>query len=53
VANGIQNQQKLYDNYIMAIQLFYQSLNKPQFLNGWLARLKRLLPQSLIDMIKG
>ena len=36
VVNGIQNRQKLYDNYIMAIQLFYQSLNKPQFLNGWL-----------------
>jgi lysozyme family protein len=53
VANGIQNQQKLYDNYIMAIQLFYQSLNKPQFLNGWLQRLNRLLPDSLIKLIRG
>ncbi|MHB8483282.1 MAG: glycosyl hydrolase 108 family protein [Nitrospiria bacterium] len=51
VVNGIQNQQKLYDNYIISIQSFYQSLNKPQFLSGWIARLKRLLPQSLIDKI--
>ena len=38
------NQQKLYDNYVIAIEAYYTSLNKGQFLAGWIKRVKELLP---------
>jgi len=37
------NQQKLYDNYVIAIEVYYTSLNKGQFLAGWIKRAKELL----------
>lgn len=39
--NGI-DPGKLYDRYIINIEYYYRKLNKPQFLTGWLNRLKRL-----------
>lgn len=49
--NSIQPQHKIYDEYINNISDYYKGLHKPQFLNGWLRRLKRLLPKSVIEKL--
>jgi lysozyme family protein len=36
------NQDKLYENYVISLEAYYRGLNKPQFLKGWLNRLRRL-----------
>lgn len=33
----------LFNEYANAIEMFYKSLNKPQFIKGWLNRLKRAI----------
>jgi lysozyme family protein len=40
--NGL-DPKKLYEKYIINIELFYRGLNKPNFLRGWLNRLARKL----------
>jgi lysozyme family protein len=42
----------LYDNYILRIEDYYKSLNKPQFLKGWLNRLKRLITLTYLRGVK-
>ena len=51
VVNGFTNGQKLYDNYIIRISEYYKSLHKPQFLSGWLNRLKNVLPDRIIKKL--
>jgi len=46
------NQQKLYDQYIINIEAYYRSLNKPQFITGWLRRLSKILPDKVVLRIK-
>ena len=49
--NGLQTS-SLYNNYILRIANYYKSLNKPQFLNGWLNRLKRLITPAYLRGVK-
>lgn len=42
----------IYDKYVAAIEEFYRQLKKPQFLKGWLDRLRRVLDINM-DKIKG
>lgn len=46
------NQDKLYAAYIIKIEDYYRSLKKPQFMKGWLRRLSKLLPNSVVRKIK-
>jgi len=46
------NQELLYRLFVIAISDYYRSLGKPQFIKGWLKRLSRLLPDSLVKRIK-
>jgi lysozyme family protein len=46
------NQDKLYETYIIEIERFYRSLDKPQFIRGWLRRLSRLIPRKIVVKIK-
>ena len=46
------NQEKLYQQFIIDAEDYYRSLNKPQFINGWLRRLSKLLPDTTVQKIK-
>ena len=45
------NQDKLYREFIIDVEGFYRSLKKPQFINGWLKRLSRLIPKAIVQKI--
>jgi len=46
------DKEKLYREYVVACEDYYRSLNKPQFINGWLRRLSHILPDSTVRKIK-
>jgi len=46
------NQDKLYQQFIIDAEDYYRSLNKPKFLKGWLTRLSKLIPNSVVRKIK-
>lgn len=46
------NRDKLYVEYIIEIEEYYRSLDKPQFMKGWLRRLARLIPNKIVRKIK-
>jgi lysozyme family protein len=43
---------RLYREYIIEVEDYYRSLNKPQFIKGWLRRLSRLVPRNVVRKIK-
>ena len=43
---------KLYRFYIIEVEDYYRSLNKPQFIKNWLRRLSKLIPNNIVRKIK-
>lgn len=46
------DREKLYRRYIIEVEDYYRSLNKPQFMRNWMRRLSRLIPNSIVRKIK-
>lgn len=46
------DREKLYRLYIIEVEDYYRSLNKPQFMRNWMRRLSRLIPNSIVRKIK-
>lgn len=46
------DREKLYRLYIIEVEDYYRSLNKPQFIRTWMRRLSSLIPNSVVRKIK-